>query len=384
MGEHQEDKAPGSDQLPLLAQLNDQISLSDKLQALLEYLRQKHVCINRIAVALYDENTDVVKTFAHVTDGKNPLLHYQSSLSESASLVQIKNERKPRVLNDLELLKFINTEHSQKISASNFKSSFTVPIFQGNHFHGFIFFNSSRQNTMKDHVIADLMVVAHLISVLIINELNFITTVKGVTHSMAMLASYRDLETGQHLNRVSHFSRIIARGLAELYGFNDEFIEQLFTFSSMHDIGKIAIPDKILCKPGRFTAEEFTIMQGHTIKGREIILELQEDLNMLSSHNTEILSNIVCYHHENWDGSGYPKGLSGKEIPLEARIVSVADVFDALTCKRVYKKSWPFEQAAEYLVENKEVRFDPDCVDKFLEYPDEIKFIMKKFKETKN
>ena len=370
------------DPISILSHLNDHASLSDKLHTLLDFIKQRHPFMIRIAVALYDENTDVIKTFIHATDGQNPLPHYQTLLANSKSLTQIKNDRKPRVLNDMNPLSLINTEHSNKISETGFQSSFTVPIYQGDHFLGFIFFNSSVLNNMEHHVISDLMVIAHLINMLITNELNFISTTKDVTRSITSLASHRNLETGQHLTRISHFSRMMAHELAIERELSDEYVEQLFIFSPLHDIGKIAIPDKILCKPGKLTEKENALMQTHTIKGHEFITDLQKNLDMLSPQSCEVLQNIVRYHHECWDGSGYPEKLAGEAIPLEARIVAVADVFDALTSNRVYKERWPFDKAVDYMLEKRGSQFDPDCVNKFLENQDEVELIINKFQET--
>ncbi len=370
------------DPISILSHLNDHTNLSDKLQTLLDFIRQRHTFMNRIAVALYDESMDVIKTYIHATDGPNPLPHYQTCLANSESLTQIKNDRKPRVLNDMNPLSYINNEHSNKISEVGFKSSFTVPIYHGDHFLGFIFFNSSVLNAMQRHVITDLMMIAHLISMLIINELNFITTTKDVTRSMATLTNYRDLETGQHLIRISHFSRMIAHELAKEQELSDEYVEQLFLFSPMHDIGKIAIPDEILCKPGKLTAEENALMQTHTTRGYEFIVNLQENLDMLSPQSCQVLQNIVCYHHECWDGSGYPEKLAGEAIPLEARIVAVADVFDALTSKRVYKERWSIDKAMDYLSEKRGSQFDPGCVNKFLGNREEVESILNRFLET--
>lgn len=370
------------DPLSILSHLNDHTNLSDKLQILLDFIRQRHTFMIRIAVALYDENTDVIKTYLHATDGENPLPHYQTCLANSESLTQIKNDRKPRVLNDMNPLSLINTEHSHKISETGFRSSFTVPIYQGDHFLGFIFFNSSMLNSMQHPVIEDLMMIAHLISMLISNELNFISTTKDVTRSMTTLASYHNQETGQHLNRISHFTRIIAHELAIERELSDEFVEQLFIFSPLHDIGKIAIPDEILCKPGKLTAEEDALMQTHTIKGQEFIVNLQKNLDMLSPQSCKVLQNIVCYHHECWDGSGYPEKLAGEAIPLEARIVAVADVFDALTSNRVYNERWSIDKALDYLLEKRGSQFDPDCVNKFLGNRDEVESIINRFQET--
>ena len=370
------------DPVSILSGLHDQTNLSDKLQSLLEFIKQRHHFINRIAVARYDETTDILKTYVHATDGNNPLPLYQAKLAESESLTEIMKERKPRVLNNMNPLSLLSSEHSKKVTEIGFQSSYTVPMFQSDQFLGFVFFNSKILNVMERNVVTDLSIIAHLINVLVVNELTFIKTTKGVSHSFATLASYRDLETGQHLIRVSHFSRIIARGIAQEYGLSDEYVEQLFTFAPLHDIGKISVEDAILCKPGKLTEAEYAKMQTHTTKGREIIINLQENLDLLSPQSCEVLQNIVCHHHEAWDGSGYPDKLVGDAIPLEARIISVADVFDALTSKRVYKERWSFDKAMDYMLDKRGVQFDPECIDKFLQNPDELKSIVEDFGET--
>jgi HD-GYP domain-containing protein (c-di-GMP phosphodiesterase class II) len=370
------------DPLAILAHLNDHTTLSDKLHTLLDYIRQRHTFMVRIAVTLYDENTDTIKTYINATYGKDPLPHYQTCLSDSESLTQIKNDRKPRILNDMNPLHSVNKEHANKISEIGFQSSFTVPIYKGDHFLGFIFFNSSVLNTMNHDVTSDLMVIAHLISMLITNELNFIATTKDVSNSIASLANHRNLETGQNLNLISHLARVIAHELAIEREFNDEYVEQIFIFSPLHDIGKIAIPDEILNRPGKLTAEEMALVQTHTTKGHEFIVNLQKNLDMLSPQSCEVLQNIVHYHHEYWDGSGYPKKLAGDAIPLEARIVAIADVFDALISHRVYKERWSIDKAMDYLAEKSGSQFDPDCVKIFLEKRSEVESIINKFQQA--
>lgn len=371
-----------SDHTDLLEHLNDNVSLCEKLQMLLDFIQARHRFINRIAVAIHDPTSDLLKTYAHATEGRNPLPLYQAKLSQSESLSNIKNDRKPRVLNNMNPLRFVDTDHSRKVTEIGFQSSFTVPVYQNDHFIGFIFFNSSMLNAMQKNIITDLTVMAHLISVLLINELNFISTTKGVTRSMASLASYRDLETGQHLIRVSHFSRLIARALAEEKGLNDEYVEQMFLFSPLHDIGKIAVPDRILCKAGKLTDEEYAEMKLHTTRGKDMIRDLQQHLQLLSQHAVNVLENIVYHHHEAWDGSGYPDGLAGEAIPLEARILAVADVFDALTSRRVYKERWSFEQAMQFMQDNSGVKFDPACINVFHENRKEVESIVDSFAET--
>ena len=176
-----------------------------------------------------------------------------------------------------------------------------------------------------------------------------------IIRRLGRAAEYRDNETGLHIIRMSQYSQILglANGMTELEG------DMLLNASPMHDIGKIGIPDQILLKPGKLTAEEWEIMKTHSTIGAEI----------LSGHDSELMKMarvIAIAHHEKWDGSGYPKGHKGDEIPLVGRIVAVADVFDALTTTRPYKKAWSVEDAVDYIAENRGSHFDPQLVDLFM------------------
>ncbi len=175
-----------------------------------------------------------------------------------------------------------------------------------------------------------------------------------IVQRLGLAAEYKDNETGLHVIRMSHFSHILglAAGLSELEA------DDLLHAAPMHDVGKIGIPDRILQKPGPLDAEEWTIMKSHVTIGAEIIGE--HDRGMLA-----LARSIALTHHEKYDGSGYPHGLVGEAIPLVGRIVAIADVFDALTSVRPYKKAWTEEEAVAFLHEQKGRHFDPALVDLF-------------------
>ena len=162
---------------------------------------------------------------------------------------------------------------------------------------------------------------------------------------------------------MARYSRVIAKSLANTYNLSDEFIEHVYLFAPLHDIGKIGIPDSILLKPGKLTAEEKLIMNTHVNKGIDIVKKILGDFALQHLPDSKIMLNIVRYHHEFLNGSGYPTGLTEKDIPIEARIVTVADIFDALTSKRPYKKVWTFSEAiAELHKMVDESKLDADCV----------------------
>jgi len=207
-----------------------------------------------------------------------------------------------------------------------------------------------------------------------------IMAIQDVTiNAMASLAETRDNETGNHIRRTQRYVKV----LAEKIRFNpryahflndDKTIELLFKSAPLHDIGKVGIPDRILLKPGRFEPEEFEIMKTHTTLGRDAILQAEKDLGMEMPF-LKYAKEIAYGHQEKWDGSGYPEGLSGDDIPISARLMAVADVYDALISRRVYKQPMPHEKAVGIIKEGKGTHFDPDMVDAFLELEQEFKKI---------
>lgn len=172
-----------------------------------------------------------------------------------------------------------------------------------------------------------------------------------IIQRLGRAAEYKDNETGLHVIRMSHFAREIA--LAAGMGATDA--EEIFNAAPMHDVGKIGIPDAILQKPGKLTPDEWEIMKQHTSIGAEIIGDDKSSLLRLAGV-------IALCHHEKWDGSGYPRGLAGEAIPIAARIIALADVFDALTSTRPYKKAWAIEDATQYILDQSSKHFDPELV----------------------
>lgn len=172
-----------------------------------------------------------------------------------------------------------------------------------------------------------------------------------IIQRLGRAAEYKDNETGLHVVRMSHYSRVLALA----YGFPEQLADDLLNAAPMHDIGKIGIPDHILLKPGKLTAEEYAVMQEHPRIGAEIIGDSDSGLLQLAR-------SVALYHHEKWDGSGYPHRLQGDAIPIEARIVALADVFDALTSKRPYKQAWTVDAALTHIREQAGKHFDPTLV----------------------
>lgn len=184
-------------------------------------------------------------------------------------------------------------------------------------------------------------------------------------------SEYKDNETGMHVMRMSHYSKVIALA----YGFSEDRADNLLHAAPMHDLGKIGIPDSIMLKPGKLTDEEFEIMKTHPEIGASILGEDDSDLITLAKV-------VALTHHEKWNGKGYPNGLIGEEIPIEGRIVAIADVFDALTSVRPYKDAWPVEKAMGFIKEQSGQHFDPDLVVLFEQELDKILIIKDRWKDT--
>lgn len=196
-----------------------------------------------------------------------------------------------------------------------------------------------------------------------------ISAIQYVTiFALTSLAETRDSDTGNHIRRTQHYVKVLAKKLQTHPHFSpylsDTMIETLFKSAPLHDIGKVGIPDSILLKPAKLTPEEFEIMKSHTTLGKKAIEHAEEQLGM-SVAFLDVAKEIAYSHHEKWDGSGYPLGLKGNEIPICGRLMAVADVYDALIAKRVYKERFSHEKAVEIILEGRGKHFDPDVVDAF-------------------
>ena len=219
---------------------------------------------------------------------------------------------------------------------------------------------------------------------------------REVVHCLARAAEYRDNETGQHVLRVRAYVEIIARSL----GFEPEIVQLIADASVLHDVGKLGIPDAVLLKPDRLTDDEFDTIKKHCGYGYSICsnttLELGNSKHcqegehcqaaslFLHTYGSPLLrtaATIAATHHEKWDGTGYPRGLQGTEIPLEGRITAVADVFDALSSRRPYKEAFPLERCVAMLRKEKGHHFDPRLVDVFLDHLDEVQAVREQYRE---
>lgn len=202
--------------------------------------------------------------------------------------------------------------------------------------------------------------------------------------AMATLAETRDPETGNHIKRTQHYINALATYMQSHSNYsselNKQYIDLLFKSAPLHDIGKVGIPDHILLKPSKLTSDEFEVMKTHTIIGYKAITYAEANLGISESF-LSIAKDISLYHHEKWDGSGYPFGLSGVKIPLSARMMAVCDVYDALVNRRVYKSEMSHESAVQLIFDGREGHFDPDVIDAFIAISPQFKDIAERFSD---
>lgn len=337
------------------------ISIEERLRSLHFELRAEFAGVSRIAVAVYDHKTDGLTTFVHSTIEGETLVHHQVKLADVPSLRELAEHHRDRIIADTSVLADSPTKHSQLV-VENWGSSYTRPLYEGSRLRGFLFFDAVERGYFTPAMVLRLAVYAELMTMVLSSILFPVRLLRSALEVASAVSHQRDPETGAHLDRMSRYARIVALGVAEAHGLDDLYIEHILMFSPLHDIGKVGIPDHILLKPGRLTADELVIMRTHVTRGAEMVERVLGSVNMRQGTQGTMLCNIVLGHHECWDGSGYPAGKRGVEIPLEARIVTVADVYDALTSERPYKAAWSADEAYRYLRERAGILFDPDCV----------------------
>ena len=212
-----------------------------------------------------------------------------------------------------------------------------------------------------------------------------LTAMTVAAFAVVSLAGMRGSDTGKHLLRVQHYVKTLAQRLQEHPRFaadlTDAYIDNLFQWVPLHDLGAVGVPDRILLKPSSLTPAEFEIIKTHTTLARDAIVSAERTLG-LQGGALQICKELAYSHHEKWDGSGYPQGLSGEQIPLSARLMAIADVYDALISDRVYRAGMPHEQAVGIIFQGRDSHFDPDMVDVFIEIQDEFQAVALRFVDT--
>ena len=364
----------------LVRQVGD--DLNYRLRQLHEQLLEHVPCVDRIACVLYEPKDDMLKTFVTSTRAGEPLKGYEFRLQDSKSLQLIAASGCSRVIDEISDSVQRNSPHSDWLLSQGYRSSLTVPLYEQGVFVGFLFYDSLQPAAFSGDVQRRLDVYNALIGLTITNELNLVRSITTSAQVAREFANLRDFETGGHLERMAHYARLIARDLAVDKGLSDEYVEHLYLFAPLHDIGKIGIPDSVLLKPGGLNAQERELMNTHVQKGIDVLERMIGEFGLQRLADAQIMRNVVAGHHECLDGSGYPSGLKGDQIALEARIIAVADILDALTSHRPYKEPWSISSALvelERLVESG--KLDGDCVAALRRHSDQIEMIRDRYRD---
>lgn len=324
-------------------------TLGTRLRTLHEQLSTIAPTIDRVACAIYDRDEDALATFIDSTRTGTSIHGYRYRLADSASLSELARTGKSRLLTQIQQDFPTDTEHSRFVASQGYRSSLTFPLLHGGELLGFVFFDSRDPDAFTPELQRELALHASVICLMLANERIAVRTLVGTLQVARDFAELRDLETGAHLERMAKYSRLIAQRLAEPLGLTDEYVLHLFRYAPLHDIGKIGVPDRVLLKDGPLDEEEWEVMRSHPLLGRAMVDDITRDLGLGALPFDHVLLAIVEAHHERLDGSGYPRGLRGDEVPIAARIIAIADIFDALTSPRPYKPAWSVDRALEEL-----------------------------------
>jgi response regulator RpfG family c-di-GMP phosphodiesterase len=355
--------------LDMIHEMNKDLKLENTIDELFKSMKDLIKC-DRIGVALFNKATgDMVQRYT-VSNYPNIILDkgYSEPLHDTTLEITYLT-RQPRVLNNLEIY-FENKPESattKMLLEEGIRSNITLPIVVNEICLGFVFFSSKEINAynLDDSNFFNIASnhIAMAISKTVLVENLIIASVQG----LAEMAERRDKETGQHMNRIAEYCTVLGKQLIKNKhpNIDQDFLEQIYLTSPLHDVGKVMVPDAILRKPMKLTSEEFEIIKQHSPDGKDILQSIASRIDHPGINFFDMAMKIAGGHHEKYDGTGYPKGLSGKDIPICARIVAVADVFDALMSKRYYKDQIPFEETVNILNNGSGSHFDPVLIDAF-------------------
>lgn len=357
--------------ISLIESINQNLSISQEL----EFIFNKFsffIPYSYIGVALVKDEGETLEASYGISDGSvvgmpGNLMGKRFEINRT-SIKHVVESGEPRVINDLGSYNSDKpiSEYNRIIMASGIKSSITLPLISNSKPLGVIFFSSTKNNVYTEEHIQFLKVIAQSITISFDKNIFVDNLLYSSLLAMAKLAEARDEDTGEHLERMQKYSKLIAKLLYEDSLYMNEidlhYIDDIERFSPMHDIGKVGVKDGILLKPAKLTEQEFNEMKQHTVFGGKVLRAAEENIMKSGISIFRIGIEIAEGHHEKWDGSGYPKKISGQQIPLSARIVAVADVLDALTSSRPYKKAFPFEESFNYIIEGAGKHFDPEII----------------------
>lgn len=353
------------------------ISAKDKFEEIFDYIFDNFkdfIPYDRIGIAVLNKDEEGITALRAKSNFQILLGEEYTESLENSSLVGVIKDNEPRIINDLEeyLINKPTSKSTEIILKEGMRSSLTLPLLVGEKCVGVVFFSSSQKNSYDKKHINLLSNIANSLAVSFNKSFLQHDLVISTVVGFAKLVESKDNETGDHLERMSRYSVLMAELLNEEGYYTDEidegFMKKLSVYSQLHDIGKVGIKDNILLKPGKLTFEEFEEMKKHTNIGAEILENMNMKLESYKKDYYKMGIDIAKCHHEKYDGSGYPEGLIGDDIPVSARIVAIGDVFDALTSPRPYKEAFDLEKTIGIILDGRGKHFDPIMVDVFIKY----------------
>jgi response regulator RpfG family c-di-GMP phosphodiesterase len=365
--------------------LLDVYVVEDTMNVLFEFLKTR-LGIDRIGLAYVDyQSKTFVAEYGVLNDKETILGPGFVQPFEKSSLSEILVHQQSVINNDIEstLVNRPNSDALTMLNKEQIRSNLTIPIIMNQIVFGFIFFSSYKKDFFSEVEIEIGQRVANEVKTLLHRAYFTNVILTKMTSAFSEIVESKDNDTGDHILRMVKYSSIIARGLKAKnhpnYQINEKTILEVERYAAVHDIGKVGIPDAVLKKDSKLSEEEWNIMKKHPQIGGDVFKNLREALNAFDSNLYQVAEDITRYHHERWDGHGYPYGLKEHDIPLVARIVSVADVFDALASKRSYKRAFTFEESILIIKEVSNTQLDPYVVEVFLEEIEHIREVYLRF-----
>jgi response regulator RpfG family c-di-GMP phosphodiesterase len=367
-------------------ELESVFSIEDAIESMFSLLRKK-MNVDRMGIAFVDYTKNkFVAEYGILNEGEILLGPGFEVAFDSTTLSQILEDKKTRITDDISehLRQRPNSPSLNLIIKEGVLSNMIIPILLNQTVYGFLFISSKQRNAFTND---DLRLIEKIMVDIkdLLNRAYFSKVVLAkVTDSFAQLVDKKDNDTGDHIERMVRYSVYLARELKKQtvkpgYEINEKLILEIERQASSHDIGKIGIPDAILKKEGSLTEEEWKFMRRHPNIGADIFKNLREGLRIFDPDFYRVAEDITRYHHERWDGSGYPSGLKGIDIPLVARIVAIADVFDAISSKRVYKDAIDIQETFEIIEKAKGSHLDPWLVELFIKIKDQVMGVYREY-----
>ncbi|KGY11729.1 phosphohydrolase [Vibrio tubiashii] len=336
--------------------------------------------LDKVSFALYDEREHLLKSYADSSSLSLSLTHFEAPLSSLPYLKKSIENRSKAFLNDVRYLH--PSPHIDSLLEEGYHSSVAIPTFVGSSFKGFIFLNSNQKQAFCPHDIEVVKPYLKMLEAAIFSEYQLITALIEKSNKLVARSPVYQKESFSHKQRVSTYTNIIALALADRYGFDDEYVEHLTLLSQYHDMGKVMVPPELLCKQLPLTWEETQTLREHIRYGEEIVNRFVSELNASDHSSAQLMRDVVSYHYEFLDGSGYPHHLNGNTIPISAKIVCVANIFDALTTHKPYKQAWSVPYALLELEKMVcEGKLDANCVNALREQQHQLKSIIQRYPE---